>query len=450
MFLNIALLKILNEMNKKDKIENNPSYAKMREEMEGFSALSNFMGLFGLGGKQWKEIKKQFPELKNQLEVLSKTPDKFNEYFAQRGWVAHESINFDAMKQAVVFAENGNLEEGEKVLIDQYSPTNMELKLHWLKNEEAFKIRYELILKAFEDYKEERYHSCVPLVLMLTDGAVNDITKSKGFYAEGTELTAWDSIAGHSSGLNVLKDIFTVGRNKTNTDKISIPYRNGILHGRDLGYANKKVAAKAWAAMFAIRDWAVALRKNGKDPQEPEPKPGFIESLKGLVNTIKDYEEHTKKHKESMQKIKAWKSRNMKLGEDFQLNSVSNDLTIGSPERCAVEFIENWEKKNFGKMASYMDYRSSYKESQGKLAGKMREQFSPFVLDSFELIEIIDQSPAISEIMLRVTITENDLKKTKDLPLRLIYENSEGSLSARGEEGYEWKIMDQNFWKLYG
>lgn len=248
----------------------------------------------------------------------------------------------------------------------------------------------------------------------------------------------------------MLKDIFTVGRNKTNTVEISIPYRNGILHGRDLGYANKKVAAKAWAAMFAIRDWAVALRKNGKLPQDPEPKLGFIESLKGLVNTVKDYEEHKKKHKSTMQKIGDWKSRNMKLGVDFQANSVSNDLTFGSPEKCAIEFIEYWEKKNFGKMASYLDYRSSYKESQGKLAGKMREQFSPFVLNSFELIEIKDQSPAISEIIVRVNIIEGEHKKAKDLPLRLIYENSEGSPSARGEEEYEWKIMDQNFWKLYG
>src|SRR5690606_12479395 len=139
-------------------------------------------------------------------------------------------------------------------------------------------------------------------------------------------------IAGHSSGLNVLKDIFTVGRNKTSKEKISIPYRNGILHGRDLGYANKKVAAKAWAAMFAIRDWAVALRKNGNQPPEPESKSRFIESLKGIVDTYKDYKEHKRMHKVTMQKIGDWKSRNMKLGEDFQTNSVSNELTFGSPE----------------------------------------------------------------------------------------------------------------------
>ena len=101
-------------------------------------------------------------------------------------------------------------------------------------------------------------------------------------------------------------------------------------------------------------------------------------------------------------------------------------------------------------MVSYLDHRSSHKENQGKLAGKIREQFSPFVLDSFELIEIKDESPAISEIIIRVNVIEDNYKKTKELPLRLIYENSEGSPIARGEEGYEWRIMDQNFWKLYG
>lgn len=436
-------------MTKNNRIQDNASYAKMREEMKGFSTLSSLIGLFSLGGKQWKELKKKFPELKNQFEELSATPDNFNKYYAQLGWIAHESINFDAMKQAVEFAESGNLDDGEDVLIEEYSSSSMELKLHWLKNVEAFKIRYDLILKAFEDYKEERYHACVPLVLMLTDGAVNDITKSKGFFAEGTEVTAWDSIAGHSSGLNALKDIFTIGRNRTNTDEISIPYRNGILHGRDLGYANRKVAAKAWAAMFSIRDWAIALKKNGKVSQESEPKPELIQSLKGLVETINNFKQHKRNHKATVKKINSWKSRNMKLGKDFQSNSVSDDLNIGSPEKCAVEFIEYWGKKNFGKMVTYLDYKSSHKEKKGKLAGKIREQFSPFTLDSFELVEIIDQSPAISEIIIRVKIEENDLKKTIDLPLRMIYENKGGSPSVRDEEGCEWKIMDQNFWKLY-
>lgn len=34
-----------------------------------------------------------------------------------------------------------------------------------------------------------------------------------------------------------------------------MPYRNAILHGRDLNYANEYVSCKLLALMFAVADW---------------------------------------------------------------------------------------------------------------------------------------------------------------------------------------------------
>lgn len=53
-----------------------------------------------------------------------------------------------------------------------------------------------------------------------------------------------DSIAAHETGLKALARIMGRGRNRTNEEIISVPYRNGILHGRDLAFDNKVVAAK--------------------------------------------------------------------------------------------------------------------------------------------------------------------------------------------------------------
>ena len=85
--------------------------------------------------------------------------------------------------------------------------------------------------------------------------------KRRGFFAEEVDLQAWDSIAAYSKGLNVLVSIFQKGRKTTRIKPIFLPYRHGIIHGMDLGYDNKVVAAKTWAALFATRDWA--LRRNG-------------------------------------------------------------------------------------------------------------------------------------------------------------------------------------------
>ena len=68
----------------------------------------------------------------------------------------------------------------------------------------------------------------VPLFLIISDGAVNDYTKSKGLFAEGTNVTAWDCLVGCNDSLSKIRNIFNQKRTKTNHDEIRLPYRHGI------------------------------------------------------------------------------------------------------------------------------------------------------------------------------------------------------------------------------
>ena len=119
--------------------------------------------------------------------------------------------------------------------------------------------RIRLAKLAQDDYLSGRYHACIPLLLSLLDGLVNDVSNHVGFFAANVDLTAWDCIAAHETGLKALAAILSESRKKTNEKSICVPYRHGILHGRELAFDNKVVAAKCWAAMFAARDWAAAL-----------------------------------------------------------------------------------------------------------------------------------------------------------------------------------------------
>lgn len=89
---------------------------------------------------------------------------------------------------------------------------------------------------------------------------------------ENVNLEAWDSIADHHTGLTVLARIFQTGRRKQTTEPLTTPYRNGILHGVDLGYDNQMVATKTWAALFAIRDWALKAEQDllAAPPEPPQ------------------------------------------------------------------------------------------------------------------------------------------------------------------------------------
>ena len=219
------------------------SINELQDDIKAFKWLSVF-----LPEKKRQQIKELEVNLANMIHLI----ESFNKYFSDAGWCAYDSMNMHLMENAVKAYEVDGLDAGEQVLI-QYYQTGVKDIIHWLKNKaKPFRERYELIKCAFDDHFAERYHASVPLFLIIIDGSVNDYTKSKGFFAEGTDVSAWDCLVGCSDSLTKLKNIFNKGRNKTNNDEIRLPYRNGILHGRDLNYANKYVSCKCISLMFAL------------------------------------------------------------------------------------------------------------------------------------------------------------------------------------------------------
>ena len=82
-------------------------------------------------------------------------------------------------------------------------------------------------------------------------------------------MDPWDCLVGCTEGLTKIKLNFNQNRLKTNSDPIYIPYRNGILHGRDINYGNEYVSCKCIALMFAIADWMIrkTAREEGLLPE---------------------------------------------------------------------------------------------------------------------------------------------------------------------------------------
>jgi len=238
------------------KIENNPSFQEFSNNIKGAKSIKQiafFLIPFSKTAKNIVQSFEGFQAIEKQFNLISKSPDEFNDFFSASGWIAHESMNHDLMLECIALAKNKDIKTAEEKLADYYTSENLKWLTRQLKSTPEFQKRYELIRLAYEDTIAQRFHSAVPVVLMIIDGGVNDIDKNKGFFTETTDLTAWDSIAAHSTGLSRLRDILNKGRNRTNTEEIFLPYRNGILHGRDIAYANKHVAAKCWLTLIGVR-----------------------------------------------------------------------------------------------------------------------------------------------------------------------------------------------------
>lgn len=433
-------------MNEKEtpQIRDIPKFKEMRQTMQGFKIINAifpfanpFLKLLGVETEKMKEALSKFPELQKEFEELSEMPDKFNDIFVSRGFIIFKCLNPEIVVESLRIAET-NIDEAENFLISHFTPEIVETYLYMMQGVRAFRPRMELAEKALVDYKEERYHACIPVVLMLTDGLVNEINPNNvGIAAEKVDLRAWNCITSHEKGLNALKEVIFRGRTKTTTEEITIPYRHGILHGMDLGYANKTVAAKTWALLFAVCDWAI--KAEGKNLGEPPPKPQT--TWKELLLQIS---EHSNWKKSFDLQLEEWKPRELVIGKDLPSTGEIDDFQNDAPERKLVEFLVYWQKKNYGNMAKCV--WSYLNQSDKKMAGRVRKNYSQYLLESFELLEIIDEAPAITEIKVSLKYKHNKNEINNLVKFRLIInDGQDGKPLMRNMPNATWGIVNWGY-----
>lgn len=248
--------------------------------------------------------------------------------------------------------------------------------------------------------------------------------------------TKQDKIAGHNSGLTALAALFGKSRTKTTTEKITLPYRNGIIHGRDLGYANKLIATKVWSCLFAVADWARKIEGGDKHKPTTETKePSIWEVLQTCVNTQK---------KKDL--IAKWKPRSIRIGKDVNVSGDAFDYQEGTPERTFVEFVEFWKSGNYGEMARRL--KDIGRQPISKRAGEVRNDYGATQVDNFEILAITDQAAAITEIKANILFSKENGTKEKEVTIRMICETPKGEPAIRDQCDAIWKIIEAGFYDV--
>ena len=417
---------------KPNKIIDNPTSAELLSQLEALGNLEKIYKDFPLIQDIFPKLEDFFKEVnkaKEQTEPL-RMPDQFNERFAEAGWIAYESMSQNLMKNAINIHDSQGLNIAEHFLADAYDTEYLECGIRRFQGHKEFLRRIRLVELAKEDYLLGRYHACIPLLLSLLDGLVNDVSKHVGFFAESVDVTAWDSIAAHESGLQALSSLMAKGRNKTNEDPIYIPYRNGILHGRELAFDNKLVAAKVWAALFAARDWAIAI-SNGKKTPKPKEEKSWPEILEQIAET--------ERLKKSLDK---WTPRNTKELTYLPTGEASK-LPPGSPERVVAELIENWKAKRWGPLAESLICYTN--EPLGKRAGEAKADFGTHTPTSYEILSIKDEAPATSITEVTLNFEKDGARISKKCQVKTIYQDKDNYPTIRNNPSGAWKIIQNSF-----
>lgn len=405
-------------------ISDNAKSKKLRQEIEQFSTIIDFAKLtptWDLINTNFKQQIDEFERIKSQLEIFD-LPDIFNSHFSDLGWIAYESMNVDLMKQAVAKKLELGIESAENFLAEWYNDEALRFGVLRLHGCIHIRERMHLVENAKSLYLNNNFEPCILLLLSVIDGSVQGISNHVGFFAESSDIETADSISGHKSGIPNLQKLFSKSRLGTNAEPITIPYRNGIIHGRDLNYGNRIVAAKCWSTLFAIAD----LDQQRRNPPKVEPETTWAE----LFDQIKSTNELKKL-------LEEWKPRD----SDQVLSALKGfdptDLNESSPERIIAEFVALWKDKNYGKMSDYLAFASGTK---GKIAGDVRKDFGAIRPLSLIITKIHDEAPAISNISVRLT----DDSQNYDLIIRCIFVGMNEQPTTRNSKG-KWKLIQAGF-----
>lgn len=413
-----------------------PQFRKLIEEASNFTSLKGMMpflrpvlGLLGLSVRSMDEAFEDVGDLARQVGELVHLPDRFNSQFASRGWIVYEYMDATVVKSVVERAEAGDVDGAEEELVEYYDVENVRWGLRLMGAVDSFRPRMRLAELALIDYSAERFHACVPVVLSLLDGMVNAAhERRRGFFSEEANLTAWDSISAHERGLKELATIFQKGRYKTNLQPITIPFRNGILHGMDLAYDNKVVAAKCWAALFAARQWVVQAER-GQLEAPPEKPPA------SWRNTLRKFGELA----EDKSRVESWRPRQLAVGREIPPAGPPEAFSEGSPERKLSEYLHLWSKRNYGHMAKCLSPKHG--PPQNKAPAQVRDEFKAKALLSWELISIEDAAAAVTKIESHLVYDEAGQRAERSFTFRLMNVDSSGMAAARGKPGTDWVIM---------
>ncbi|WP_394829294.1 hypothetical protein [Pendulispora albinea] len=420
--------------------------AGLRQFVQGVLAVVNVARpIVRLAGKDVEAFDRRIAEWsawEQQAADLVSVPDRFNQFFGARGWIMYETINFELAKTCVEKAEAGNVDAAERDLVEAITPDNIRWKLMLMSGIRAFRPRAELAEKARVDYAEGRYYASVLVTLSLLDGLVNDLHQRQiGFFAKDVDLNAWNSMSAHGTGLERLSRLLQEPRTKTRTNAITLPYRHGIVHGRDLGYDNKMVAAKSWVALFSIRDWALKSEQGKLEPPPLQKKQGSRQTLRTLATRLRHHVELHEKNEALRALVQAWRPRDIEVAAEYRSVTEPSDLPDGTPERAVLEFFSFLRKGNYGGLVRSMDPDLADGESVNRTAGAYRRRFENTRIHDVRLVRIADQSPAISLVSVQVRGQFRDQPFDREFELRLVYRGEDRSFLPGGAPGGAWRIF---------
>ena len=410
--------------NKKNgsRIEDNPS-AKMISDVlpvvKMTKLFTSFAKKIGINNERLDRIHRAASDALQQSDILT-LPDRFNDAFARKGWIATGSMSTDAMRTALELYEAGKTQQAEDEIIAWLQEDTISRAIERAKRFNKAGNRWHQLREALKLTLEERYWSAVPLILIACDGFASDILGTSPF-AKDADLTAFDSIPGHPNSLPFLIKALTGVVRKSSDKELTLPLRNGILHGRSMGYANRIVCMKAWHLMIALVDWA---SDKSNEEERIRRQPAANVSLSDLMERIRKNEAN----KRALEEFEPRESQ----------GPFDDSVDRESPEFAIFDFLTCWKAQNYGKMAARAVNLPQH--SIGKMAGQLRRDSEFTELTDFEICSVRQSSVARADAVVFLKGSTLNRGVEGEFHIAVFRNTPEGDIAMPNDPG-RWSVQ---------
>ena len=404
--------------------------------LSSIAKLLSFASRLGIGGQGLKQWAEKVDKIKREADEMTHELAQFHNTFADRGWILTSRTDSKAARMALETNVNSGALEADNILAQSYTGEGLDRTMMYLTSIPAFRIRRSQLDEAVALTNEGRYMSAVPLLLIIADGVGSDMF-NRSIFAQDTDLADLDSFAGQPGALPKLIKEICATRRKTRSDDIHFPYRNGIIHGRDLGYGNLIVTAKCWCLLESIAD--IHRSREGKSvwgAAEPPSSTSLGESIRGILDSVRDYGAS----EERRMRIKDWKRRPVTVDKIDVFSDRCYPFDQIQPEYSLAEFLSAWRDGNYGQMSALtIDFS---KISPKKRAGDIRAAMEGIDLLGATITSIEDKAAALTVVSAILVVSLNSEKYEKNIDVTLMCQDASGNPAIRGDQEMRWKVSD--------
>lgn len=213
---------------------------------------------------QWQANLAAMNDLIEQSAVIAR-------HLGPRGWAINRMAH-TVMAEAASLIVNDRGNEADALLSDQWDRRLVRWahasvstfgSAHAPYNE-LFVHRARLLQVAEDHYLAGRYDAVVMTLLAQIEGITLDVTEKKKFFSRSGPYSAQiyneTLLAALPATMDVLRKVY--GETVDVTEASGRLSRHGIVHGRELAYDTKIIAAKLWSLLGAVVEWAKPIADN--------------------------------------------------------------------------------------------------------------------------------------------------------------------------------------------